>query len=391
MMKKTSVFVLCAMCAGMLFLSARAFAEEVKVDLKTLLPKDSALVIGVDAPGLMSSDVYALLKDRVFSGVKEDYSIVESFLNKSGLIVKRTKDKEVVFSGPEIILVKRSLTVAKDDTSALLLGVFKADQMETIAKAAGVALKAQIPSTEEDGKKIFVFKGVFQKDEAIYAAQLSANIIAMSPNKQDVLDYIKRLATPPEAANAVPDEMMKVIETARKDATVWAAAYIDEKRRAEFKGSKDQNETMLQFVKSVSLKIQMLKPDKDTKKGGADVTIECEYADLNAGAFLVVALNKLRERVILAFEDPVIKQVFSEPSTTITQNAGDQKVKVVMKASHEGCQHLIDQFGNLLGVEKPKPPEAKGTGTPAPPAGPGTPPTTAPAPGTAPAGQKPPA
>ncbi len=60
MMKKTIVFLMCAVFAA-IFFCPLAFAET-KRDIKSLLPPDAAVVAGVDVYGLTTSEVYGMLK-----------------------------------------------------------------------------------------------------------------------------------------------------------------------------------------------------------------------------------------------------------------------------------------------------------------------------------------
>jgi len=395
MMKKTIALAIFVSCASAMFFCPPAFAEEAKKDINTLLPKDTALVVGVDVYGLTHSDAYNILRDRVLKNVP-DFDTFERFFTWAGLkpyakSVKGEETKEVVEEGlAEIILVKRSLDASTDNTSALLIGVFKSSPLARITKQLPPQLKDKVTVTvtDEGGRKIYEFKGVFRQDETLYAVELKDRSVAVALTKQEALDYVGRDTAAPETATTPAEEIVNGIKAVRPGATIWGVAYITDERRKQFAASADQDETMLQFVKSVSLKMEFTRAEETTKPEqptepekfkGADIAIDCAYAPSQAGDFLETALTTLRDKAVKAFDDAVIKDLFNG-DTTISKSADSSMVDIRIKADKKACEGLVEQFANLLGVEKPKPAETTPAAetAPAPEEGGATPPPATP-------------
>jgi len=389
-MMKTIALTIFAACAGAMLFCPQAFADVAKKDITALLPTDTAVVIGVDVYGLTHSDAYNVLKDRVLKNVP-DFDAFEKFFMMLKPYLKAAKPgetQEVLDEGlAEIILVKRSLTTATNDTSALLIGAFKRSPLERIEKQISTQLKDKVTvtHTEEEGKKIYEFKGLFQKDETLYAVELKDLSVAVALTKQDALDYLSRDAAAPEAATKPADEIVKGISDMRPGGTIWGVAYISDERRKQFAASADNDETMLQFVKTISLKMNLSRAEgtKESEpppatKTFADIAIDCTYTPAEAGDPFQTALSTLRDKVVKAFDDPVIKDLFNS-DTTISKSTDTSTIQIRIKADRAACEGLIEQFANVLGVQKPKAAETALPAEPAPaPAEGGTAPPAAP-------------
>ena len=388
MMKKTFAFALCVMFAGMAVLSQQALAA--RRDLKKILPADASLVVGVDVYVLRQSQFYAAFEGRVLKNVK-DFAAFEFFLTSAELdpIPHKKNDKIVLKDGKaviadgltEIVLVKRGLDASTQDTSALLMGVFKEDRLPKILQHLPDNLKANATIIKEGENEIYQFAGIFQKDETLYAVSLKDHTIAIALTKEAALGYLERDAAasdtapspadtapgPTEAAPSPADEIAKRIEAVRPDSTVWAVAYLSDERRDQFAKSADADETMLQFLKSVSMSIKLTNVAAEGDFKGADIAIECECATAEAAGFLETALRTLRGKLVTAFDDPVIKDLLNGSSATISSTSEEKKVAVTIKADATACEHLVEHFAALLGVEKPKTAEEvlpSSTGTP---------------------------
>ena len=342
-MKNRFSIMLSTVLAGLVVLASHSFAADEGVDLKALLPEDLAIVVRVDVKGLFEAKAFEAMEESILKRI-DSYDEFMLFLKTAELYPYREKDEEGQVK--EIILVKRNLDAANDDTSALVVGMVNLDYTrERIRNKIGAD---RVTEMDYEGGKIYRFADLFRKGEAVYAVQLKG-AIAFTLSEKEAREYADREKDTDKGLGK-NEEIMKRVDALRNptldsESTVWGLAFLSEERRKKFAESKDPEEMMLQYVQSVSLRIDFGKEAELIPENAAEITVECECTTETAVDFMKAALKVLREKLVAALENVELKDLLQAADIRPGFLSSDKKVVVEMDLDDEALKSALESLG----------------------------------------------
>ncbi len=344
-MKNRFSIMLSTVLAGLVVLASHSLAANERVDLKALLPKDLALVVRVDVKGLFEAKAFKAMEESILKRI-DSYDEFMLFLKTAELYPYGEKDEEAEGQVREIILVKRNLDAANDDTSALVVGRVNLDY--TRERIRGRIGADRVKELDYEGGKIYRFADLFRKGEAVYAVQLKG-AIAFTLSEKEAREYADREKDTDKGLGK-NEEIMKRVDALRNPArgsesTVWGLAFLSEERRKKFAESKDPEEMMLQYVQSVSLRIGFGKETEFVPENAAEITVECECTTETAVDFMKAALKVLREKLAAAFENVELKDLLQAADIRPGFLTSDKKLVVEMNLDDEALKSALESLG----------------------------------------------
>lgn len=354
MTRKCSI-ALCAVLLGLAALPSTGVAADA-LNLNAVLPKDFAILLRVDATGLMEADAFSSIENSIFKriGAYEEFmNLLESLeLNPARPKEGGTAGNETEGRVSEVVLLKRNLDTSTDDTSALVIGDVGLDY--TCRKLRAKVGADKVKEIEYEGSKIYQFAGLFNKDETVYLVQIKG-AIAFTLSENEAKEYLDRNADPATGLGE-ESEIGKKVKAMREGIqdTIWGLAFVSEARRKQFAESQDPEEMMLQFLKSAALKMELGKGTSPMTPGGAEITVACDCADDKTAELMEAALKTLREKLVTAFQNNEAKDALQK--ATIRRGVTD--VTITISLDNESCTSVLESLGWMIfGSREEKKPE----------------------------------